>query len=209
MYLQTLSYTPRLRRLERLVQRGQPVRVEVVHHQHDPFSVRVVLIDQSLYHMRPVHLRATLPDLDSTLPFQGREQYEQTAHSIALVFVVVGRHRAGRCGTGHSRLLDLLFARLIHAHQNFVLIIRPLVDFQRAHKLRALTGRDAPTLLQPRLEFVFLSTWRTVSVLMVSTISHSTNWSANSFRVQLARPSGGSPQAIAINRASRSPSSLF
>ena len=189
------------------------MRVEVVHHQHDPFSVRVVLIDQSLYHMRPIHLRATLPDLDSTLPFQGREQYEQTAHSIALVFVVVGRHRAGRCGTGHSRLLDLLFARLIHAHQNFVLIIRPLVDFQhvfhRAHKLRALTGRDAPTLLQPRLEFAFLSTWRTVSVLMVSTISHSTNWSANSFRVQLARPSGGSPQAIAINRASRSPSSLF
>ena len=34
-------------------------------------------------------------------------------------------------------------------------------------------------------------------------------WSANSFRVQLARPSGGSPQAIAINRASPSPSSLF
>ena len=28
VYLQTLSYTPRLRRLERLVERGQPVRVE-------------------------------------------------------------------------------------------------------------------------------------------------------------------------------------
>ena len=28
VHLQTLSYTPRLRRLERLVQRGQPVRVE-------------------------------------------------------------------------------------------------------------------------------------------------------------------------------------
>ena len=114
----------------------------------------------------------------------------------------------------HSRLLDLLFARLIHAHQNLIPIVRPLVDlqyvFHRAHKLRALTGRDAPTLLQPRLQFVFfLSAWRTVSVLMVPTISHSTNWSANSFRVQLARPSGGSPQAIAINRASPSPSSLF
>ena len=102
---------------------------------------------------------------------------------------------------------------VIHAHQNLIPIVRPLVDlqyvFHRAHKLRALTGRDAPTLLQPRLQFVFLSAWRTVSVLMVSTISHSTNWSANSFRVQLARPSGGSPQAIAINRASPSPSSLF
>ena len=178
-----------------------------------PISVRVVLVDQSLYHMCPVHLRATLLDLDSTPPFQGREQHEQTAHSIALVFVVVDRHRAGRCGTRHSRLLDQLFARLIHAHQNLIPIIRPLVDlqhvFHRAHKVRALTGRDAPTLLQPRFEFVFFNTLRTVSVLMVSTISHSTNWSANSFRVQTARPSGGSPQAIAINLASPSPSSLF
>ena len=133
--------------------------VEIVHHQHDSLSVCIVLIDQPLYHVRPVHLRATLSDLYPTPPVQRGKQHEQTAHSIALVFVVVGRHRAGRCGTRHSRLLDLLFARLIHAHQNFVLIIRPLVDFQhvfhRAHKLRALTGRDAPTLLQPRLEFVF------------------------------------------------------
>ena len=43
------------------------------HYQHDPVSVRVVLVDQFLYHnhMRPVHLRATLSDLDSRHPSNG------------------------------------------------------------------------------------------------------------------------------------------
>ena len=40
--------------------------------------------------------------------------------------------------------------------------------------------------------------WRTVSGLMLSTISHSTSRSANNFSVQPARPSGGSAQAKAI-----------
>ena len=42
---------------------------------------------------------------------------------------------------------------------------------------------------------------------MLSTISHSTNRSANNRSVQRARPSGGSPQDSAINRASPAPSS--
>ena len=187
--------------------------VQVVHHQHDPFSVNVVLIDKSLYHVRPVHFRATLSDLNSTPSVQRREQHEQAAHSVTLILVVVCRY-CPRCRwTRRSRLFDLLFARLIHTHQSLIPIIRALVDFQhvfhRTHKLCALRRRYAPTLLQPRLEFVFFNTLRTVSVLMVSTISHSTNRSANSLRVHLARPSGGSPQAIAISRASPSPSSLF
>ena len=65
--------------------------VEIVHYQHDPVSVRVVLVDQFLYHMRPVHLRATLSDLDSAPSVQRCKQHEQAAHSIALVFVVVCR----------------------------------------------------------------------------------------------------------------------
>ena len=179
--------------------------------------------------MRPIHLRATLPDLDSTPPFQGREQHEQTAHSIALVFVVVGRHRAGRCGTGHSRLLD---PRSGSGAGSAVCSSHPCTPELRSHHTavgrlparlpsRTQTPRSdrvgctnsasatACPVAERGLEFVFLRTWRTVSVLMVSTISHSTNWSANSFRVQPARPSGGSPQAIAINRASPSPSSVF
>ena len=80
---------------------------------------------------------------------------------------------AGRCGTRHSRLLDLLFARLIHAHQNLIPIVRPLVDlqyvFHRAHKLRALTGGMHQLCFSHGFSSFFLSAWRTVSVLMVPT----------------------------------------
>ncbi len=55
--------------------------VEIVHYQHDPVSVGVVLVDQFLYHMRPVHLRATLSDLDSAPSVQRCKQHEQAAHS--------------------------------------------------------------------------------------------------------------------------------
>ena len=89
VYFQPLSDTPRLGGLERLVQSGQPVRVEVVHHQHDPISFSAVFIDQSLYHMRPVHFRATLSDLYPTPSSQRREQHEQATHPVALVFAYV------------------------------------------------------------------------------------------------------------------------
>ena len=81
VYLQPLSDTPRLGRLERLVQRGQAMSVQVVHHQHDPIFVRVVLIDQSLYHMSPVHFRATLSDLDS--PPSGTHHPSEQEHADA------------------------------------------------------------------------------------------------------------------------------
>ena len=81
--------------------------------------------------------------------------------------------------TARKAEAPLLFARLIHIHQSLIPIIRALVDFQhvfhRTHKLCALSRRYAPTPLQVGLEFVFFNTPRTVSVLMVSTISHSTN----------------------------------
>ena len=56
---------------------------------------------------------------------------------------------------------------------------------------------------------VFFRVWRTVSALMVSTISHSTSRSASSCSVQPARPSGGWEQAMATKWASLSPSSFL
>src|SRR5262249_2269221 len=65
-----------------------------------------------------------------------------------------------------------------------------------------------PLVLQPRLERVFLSVWRTVSRAMLSTTSNSTNLSASRRRVQRCCPVGGSLQATAIKCASCAPSSL-
>ena len=70
-----------------------------------------------------------------------------------------------------------------------------------------MLGRNAPHLLAPRLDVVFLSTLRTVSWDMVCTTLRRFNSSASRCNVQRARPSGGSLQAMATSCASPSPSS--
>src|SRR5262249_51872324 len=61
---------------------------------------------------------------------------------------------------------------------------------------------DAPLLLEPGLELVFLSTRRTVSCEQASANFSSTTRSASKLRVQRCRPSGAALQASAIKRAS-------
>lgn len=97
------SAMPRLRRLERLVQRRRPVRVQVVHDQHHPF-VRVVRVYQVPDQVRPVDLRAPLRDLDPRQPSSGANSMKQVARAVALVLVVVDRRRSWRGGPQHALL---------------------------------------------------------------------------------------------------------
>ena len=100
------------------------------------------------------------------------------------------------------RLPHQLLAGLVQAHQHLVVLKLTVIDLQHvlhgADELGAGLGRDAPAFFQPGLELVFFSVWRTVSLLMLSTIALATSRSASSCSVQPARPSGGSPQAKAI-----------
>ena len=141
-----------------------------------------------------------------TPSLQGCKQHEKVAHAVALVFIIVKTCRSGTGRTAQPGLLHLLFAGLVQAHQNLIVPVLALIDFQHvlhgAHEFGTALRRDAPALFQPGLEFVFFSAWRTVSVLMLSTISHSTSWSASSCRVQLTRPCGGWEQARATRWAS-------
>ena len=182
------------------------VRVQVVHHQHDAFLVSIVHVDQLLDHPRPIDSGTALCHFHPAPPLQRRKQHEQMTDTAALVFVIVDTHRPRPGCTRLACLLEVLVTRLIQTHQDFLLPIGALVDFQhvfhRTHKARTALRRQAPALFQPRLEHVFLSVRRTVSVLMRSTMLHSTSWSANSLSVQLARPCGGSVQAKAIKWAS-------
>ena len=142
------------------------------------------------------------PTRNAAPPAAGKYQ----ASLLKPVVVILGARRPKPGRPRPARLFHLLLAGLVQTDKNFVVPIPALIDFQhvfhRTDELGAALRRDAPALFQPRLEFVFLSVWRTVSVLMLSTISHSTSRSANSFSVQPARPSGGSPQARAIRWAS-------
>src|SRR5512147_1313320 len=91
-------------------------------------------------------------------------------------------------------------------------IVRPLVDVQyvlhRTDELGISFRGNTPLHFQPRLEFVFLSTCRTVSCDTMSTYASSTSRSAKSRKVPRLRPTGGVLQANASKYASCCPSSF-
>src|SRR5205085_7858318 len=91
------------------------------------------------------------------------------------------------------------------------LVVGPVVHVQHVlhpgHELAARPARQAPLLLEVRLQRVFLSVCRTVSWETDSTTSNSTSLSASIRSVHALRPSGVAEQARAINRASAAPSS--
>ena len=89
--------------------RACPVpRYGVVHHQHYPLLVGIVLIHQFPYHPGPIGLGATVCHCHPPPPFQGREQHEQVAHPVALVLVIVD---ASSPRLGRTRQPGLLHPR--------------------------------------------------------------------------------------------------
>ena len=92
-------------------------------------------------------------------------------------------------------LSNQLFAGLVQAHQHFLVFIAAVIDRQHvfhslprtgyggAHKFGATLRRQAPALFPPGFQLVFFNVRRTVSSLMLSTISPSTSPSASSCNV--------------------------
>ena len=171
--LQPFGDAPRLGRLEGLVQGREAVGVQIVHHQDYPVFVRVVHVHQLLHHAGPINLGSLVRHLHPSPPLQGREQHEQVAHPVALVFVIVGHGCPGPRREGLPGLPHLLLAGLVQAHQYLVVLELTVIHLQHVlhgtDELGIGLGRDAPTLLQPRLEFVFFRVRRTVSGLMLWT----------------------------------------
>ena len=143
--------------------RACPVpRYGVVHHQHYPLLVGIVLIHQFPYHPGPIGLGATLGDLHSTPPLQGCKQHEPVAHPVALVLVIVGPGIPGPRRKGLTGLPHQLPAGLVQAHQHFRVLKFAVIDLQHvlhslprtgyggAHKVGTVFRRDAPALLQPK-----------------------------------------------------------
>ena len=89
MNLQPLRDAPRFGWLKRIVQGRWVMGVQIVHHQYDPVFVRVVLVHQLPDHPRPIDFGTPVRHFYLAPPLQRREQHEQIAHAIALVFVIV------------------------------------------------------------------------------------------------------------------------
>src|SRR5439155_24984377 len=183
----------------------------LVHHQHDLVGVWVVHVHQVLDHLCKIDGGALVAN-DHLPPTPQRfGQHEHGCHAIALILVVVTGWPAWRHRHRSARLTDELHAGLIQTHLRAPWIIRSGIDLQHIlHVVDELAaGRlwQAILLLQPGLEFVFFSVWRTVSCEMASAISSSTTLSANKRSVQRLRPFGAGLQASVTRRASCAPSS--
>lgn len=143
----------------RFIQTRRRVGVEVVHHHHDHLGVRVVNIDQIPDHGGKLDAASLVGDFDVAPAAQRFRHDEQVGRPVAFLFAV---HPLGMSRRHRDRLPDFaqqLLAGFIQADLRSLGIIGALVDiqhvFQMPDKLRVLLGRNAPTLLQPRLEFIF------------------------------------------------------
>ena len=156
--------------------------------------------------MSEVHSSAPLGHLDMPPASFRLTEHEQVSSAVSLVLVVISFHPTRLGPDDRSLIGHQLPGCLVETDHRMVRVVVCVVQVQHvlhsSHELPAHL-RDAPLLLLPRLEFVFLSIWRTVSREMLS---------ANPIATKLDRPSacpsGASLHAMAIRCASCLPSNL-
>src|SRR5512132_213859 len=195
---------------ECLIERANPMRIEVITDQTDTFSLWITGVQQLLHLSGPVNSRLMLSDTDSTQTTQRLCEHEDIGGAVPLVLVVVSLGFPLFRWQRLPDFLNQLHGLFIHAHQRDLRIVRPMINLQdilhMRHKRTTLLGRNDPHLPQMRFQRIFFSICRTVLWLIASTISKATAWSAKSLSVQRAWPAGGALHLSAISRASPSPS---
>ena len=187
------------------------MRVEGVQHDLDARGAGRPMVHQLLDERGPVDRRPTLGDGDPSSAAQRLTHQEDVRGALPFVLVVVPLRNTRPRGQGPACLPHPLLARLVHADQGAVRIVRLRVELQRRlHAPDTLGPRlrgNAPVPLPPRLPGVFFSVWRTVSREIESPMSHSTRRFPQRRNVQRSRPAGGLRHAVATSVASACPSS--
>src|SRR6201991_1148417 len=211
MKLQLPQYPPRFFWRERLIQRCRSMCVQVIKHYSHSLGLWECFVNKPFHLPRKVLHRSLLGHRNvppSSLRFA---HHEQVAHASSLILIIKASDFPSTGGNWLPGFSDQLLARLIEADRgtHFVVIFGIQIKhiFHASNEL-GVDFADTPLLFQPRLEFVFLSTWRMVSRAIESVNFNSTTLSANSRNVQRARPSGGLLQATAIICASCLPVNL-
>src|SRR5215471_12035542 len=211
MKFELLQNAPRFCGGKGFIERRGFVGVEVVQHDTDHLRLRIPGINQPAHLLRKV-LHGPLCGDDNMSPADLRfTEQKKITGSVALVFIVIA-HRLARFGGQRCACLrNQLLARFIEVDFRARGIIRLLVEVKHVlhggDKLSAHVWQ-APLLFLPGLEFVFLSTCRTVSRAIDGAKPNSTTLSAKSRRVQCACPSGAGVHATAIKCASCLPVSF-
>ena len=191
---QPLGNAPRFFGREYLVERRNLVRVQVVHDDTHALGFREAFVNEPLHLAREVRHRALLGYFDMPEATLRLTEHEQVAHASSLIFVIEPRDLSWTHRQRATSLSNQLLARLVKADHRQLLGVRFSVQIQHVFHAGDELGidlADTPWLLQPWLQFVFLSTWRTVSRQIESANFNSTTLSANKRSVQRAASTSG------------------
>jgi len=166
--------------------------------------MRICLVNKVLHTVGEVDFRPVVCHFNVSPSSQWFRKHKQIACPLPFILIIIS-FRLTRLGRNrYSCLPQQLFGAFIETDNGTVWIIRFLIHvqylFHLAHKFCIGLWWDYPLLILPRFKFVFFNAFRTVSyeTLSNSTCSNLTKRSLNKLSVQLARPSGGAPQANAI-----------
>src|SRR5262245_55183409 len=208
--LDPVQQPPRLRGREGFVQAGPVVRVQIVLHQADLLRLGVMHVHQ-LPHAQGIVL-ARPPRAHPDMPPAAQGLTHQQLVADPLAFVRIVHLNTATPPARPSHLAKQLLARLVEADHGVVPIVRQQVGLDHILHTPDILGvgvrRDAPGFNDPRLDVVFFSALRTVSMPTRSTRPRTTSSSASSCRVQWQRPWGGSLQASSTRRCSTFPLTL-
>ena len=206
-----MAIPPGLRSWERLVQGCRTVRVQVVHDHPHHRGLRVSFVHQPTHLMGEVLHGAPLGHRHMTPARQRLTGQEQVADALPPVLVVLPQRNSGPGRQRWPRISQQLGRGLVEAYHRPSGVIGFGVEVQQVlhvgHELRAHLG-NAPFLLLPGLESVFLRRLRTPSWDMEDANFNSTTLPASRRRVQWSCPAGGGLQARAIRWASPRSSSF-
>src|SRR5258708_7444020 len=176
MHLQSLPDALRFLWRKRLVEAGRRMGVKVVHHQADHARLRIDLIDQPVHRLSKIQPGALLGHFDTAASGQRFDEHKQVRRPQALVLTV----RALRVAWLHrQRLTDLsmhcqrLFVKTDLRSGWIIWLGIQVQDFLHSPQKIHIDEGNAPLLMLPGLQCVFLNNWRTVSAEMSRTYPNS------------------------------------
>src|SRR3981081_2596563 len=182
--------------------------VEIIQDDPNQVGIGIAFIDQP-FHLVSKVVHGALRRHHDMAPARLRfAKQKEIAGPVALIFIVVARHLAGLSGHGRASFLDQLFTRFVEVDCRTLGLVGLGIEiediFHPCDKLGTDFG-ETPLFVLPRFEFVFLSSWRTVSWERVSAKPNTTASSASKRKVHRSRPAGAGLQVTAIRWASALP----
>jgi len=139
------------------------MRIQIVHHQHHLFNIRVALVETLSHALDPVDLRSAISRKHHAMGRQRLKEHEQVRCPVPLVVVIMAVGRSGLCLDWIGVVPQKLARHLVGADYRAIRVVRAPVDrkdiFQKHIPIFAtnrvfLLRRDPPLLVQMRLESV-------------------------------------------------------